>query len=206
MHPDPDGTSPRASQNPAQIEVSKDVLRAQVRSARTHHTDTARLDALRFPHLLGLTADHTAIACYISTPTEPGTWPLLEALWRRGLAILVPVVRDRSQPSWAWCSGPDELRTGFRGIPQPTGPALGNEALGICSMIIVPALMATPRGDRLGTGGGWYDRALLHRAPAAPIAVVLDSRNVVDTLPVEPWDVRADLLVTEDGVSATVTE
>jgi 5-formyltetrahydrofolate cyclo-ligase len=65
-------------------------------------------------------------------------------------------------------------------------------------------LAATPSGDRLGTGGGWYDRALRYAAPDALIGVLLRDREVLDVLPVEPFDRAVDLIVTESRTIRTI--
>ena len=59
------------------------------------------------------------------------------------------------------------------------------------------ALAATPAGDRLGTGGGWYDRALLHARADAVVGVLLRDSEVMDALPVESFDQPVGLIVTE---------
>ena len=55
---------------------------------------------------------------------------------------------------------------------------------------------ATPDGRRLGTGGGWYDRALTYAAPDATVGVLIGEDELVDDVPTDPWDVPVDLIVT----------
>ncbi|MFZ1412545.1 MAG: 5-formyltetrahydrofolate cyclo-ligase, partial [Micropruina sp.] len=64
-------------------------------------------------------------------------------------------------------------------------------------------LAATARGDRLGTGGGWYDRALAHASAAATCGILLRDDEVFPELPTEPWDRRVDLIVTPSRVIQT---
>ncbi|MFV0452659.1 MAG: 5-formyltetrahydrofolate cyclo-ligase [Propioniciclava sp.] len=206
MHPDPSATPPRASQNPGQIGLTKQQLRADVWERRAQRRDHAEADTLRTAHLLSLAADHSTVGCFASVGDEPDTRGVLASLWDRGLAVLLPVLTGQREPAWAWCTGADDLAPGVRGIPEPRGARLGAPALGAASLIIIPALLATRAGDRLGTGGGWYDRALGHRAPDATVAAVLSEEEIVATLPTEPWDLRVDVLVTEHGTHPTVAE
>ena len=58
------------------------------------------------------------------------------------------------------------------------------------------ALQVTPGGYRLGTGGGWYDRALTHADPDAVRGTLVGDPEVVDAVPREPWVLPVDLVVT----------
>ncbi|MFV0405455.1 MAG: 5-formyltetrahydrofolate cyclo-ligase [Propioniciclava sp.] len=203
MPDNPWATTPRASQNHDRLSATKDGLRAQVKAARARQEPSAERDAHRGQHLIECAAGHSRIACYVSVGDEPDTRALLTAWWDRGYRLLLPVLAGHRAPAWAWCGGADELKPGFRGIPEPSGTTLDATALASVSMIIVPALLGTITGRRLGTGGGWYDRALQHRSPRTPIIAVLNAREIVDHLPHEPWDVPVSHFITELGLMTT---
>ena len=83
----------------------------------------------------------------------------------------------------------------------------------------MPTVAFTDTGDRLGMGGGFYDRALSHRQRARqalgqdrlctkkpgrgyPLLVgVAHSCQRIEALPSDNWDVAMDLVVTERGRS-----
>ena len=69
-------------------------------------------------------------------------------------------------------------------------------------IVIVPLLAFTRKGDRLGYGGGFYDRTLEQlRARRATLAIGFAfAGQEVDALPVEPTDQPLDMIVTEAGV------
>jgi 5-formyltetrahydrofolate cyclo-ligase len=70
---------------------------------------------------------------------------------------------------------------------------------GRVDVVIVPGVAFAPDGSRLGQGGGWYDRFLAGVRPdCVTIGVGFDAQ-LLDALPVEPHDVRLDLIVTESG-------
>jgi 5-formyltetrahydrofolate cyclo-ligase len=73
---------------------------------------------------------------------------------------------------------------------EPGGARLGAAALAQALAIVVPALAADLGGTRLGQGGGWYDRALLHAAPGVPVVVLLYPAELLPagTLPREAHD------------------
>ncbi len=74
--------------------------------------------------------------------------------------------------------------------PDPAWPAV----------VIVPGLAFTVAGDRLGQGGGWYDRFLARVRPECVTIGVGFEPQVVAWLPVEPHDVVLHHVVTEAGV------
>ncbi len=67
-------------------------------------------------------------------------------------------------------------------------------------VVVVPGLAFTAAGDRLGQGGGWYDRFLSEvRSDCTTIGVCF-AEQIVDALPVEAHDVTMDHVVTDLGV------
>jgi len=65
-------------------------------------------------------------------------------------------------------------------------------------VIIVPGTAFTTGGERLGQGGGWYDRFLVGRRTDAVTIGVAFAPQVVEFVPVGPHDVVLDCVVTED--------
>jgi 5-formyltetrahydrofolate cyclo-ligase len=66
-------------------------------------------------------------------------------------------------------------------------------------VVIVPGTAFTADGDRLGQGGGWYDRFLRTLPPNCVTIGVAFAPQLLDQLPVEPHDVRLDIVVTDEG-------
>jgi 5-formyltetrahydrofolate cyclo-ligase len=63
----------------------------------------------------------------------------------------------------------------------------------------MPALSVDRAGVRLGRGGGYYDRALLHARPDAVLVALVFDDEFVDELPAEPHDRRVTAVVTPSG-------
>ena len=189
MTGDPRGARAVAGANPA-----KDALRAQLRA---RPSSLSLPDGDRPRRALGLCAGRTVVAAYASVAGEPDSWDLIDALAADGVRVLLPVISPR--PDWAWYTGRDQLAPAWRGILQPAGDPLGADALARADWIWVPGLAATAAGDRLGTGGGWYDRALAHAAPATPVGLLLFDGEVLDALPTQPWDRRVDWILTSSA-------
>lgn len=187
---------------------AKQTLRAASRTRRAARSTTQRnhADALRAQHILDFlgtsdsleTPSDITVASYLSIEPEPDTTEIIAALHAKGVRVLLPVLRR--VPDWAPYAGPDALRPAWRGIPEPTTDPLGADALLDADAVLVSALAVTPRGDRLGVGGGWYDRALAHCGPATVTVALVSDDEILDSLPCEPWDRRVDVLATESGV------
>ena len=95
-----------------------------------------------------------------------------------------------------------ELQRGSFGIYEPAenAPPVRIEAV---DLFVVPGLGFTSRGDRLGYGRGFYDRALRRARAAKRPGVAIGfafSIQIVDTLPRTPHDERVDGVVSENGL------
>lgn len=84
-------------------------------------------------------------------------------------------------------------------IPQPMADAAHVRP----DALIVPLIAADGRCQRLGQGKGHYDRALAGLRGALAIGIAWDVQ-IIDHVPVDPWDVPLDHVVTPTQViSAT---
>ena len=96
--------------------------------------------------------------------------------------------------------GTTVLRRGPFGIREPD-PEREPEADPLAlDLVVVPALLLSARGDRLGYGGGYYDRFLPRLAPGCVTVGVLPDDLVLPDLPRDPWDRRLPVVVTEARV------
>ena len=189
--------APQTSDEVARVIAEKQALRAEIRAARAARPATPEQDAARTQRCLTLSGGHAVVACYASVAGEPDTRGLIEALAWSGVRVLLPLLAGRRTPAWAFYAGPDALRPGWRGIPEPTGESLGPEGLALATFVWASALAVTASGWRLGTGGGWYDRALAYAAPGATVGVLASDAEVVDAVPIASWDRPVDVVVTE---------
>ena len=147
--------------------------------------------------LQGLAGVRT-FAAFVPDAGEPGHGRLPAAFTQLRARVLLPVVpAGGAELGWAVDTG--RLQPGRFGLMEPMGPRLAPTALGTAEVVVVPAVAVARDGVRLGRGGGYYDRALLHaRAGATVVALVFDD-EFVDALPAEPHDRRVDAVVTPSG-------
>lgn len=146
------------------------------------------------------------VAAYVSVGSEPGTGLLLDALVAAGKRVIVPVLRPDNDLDWVLYTGPESLAPASRGLLEPAGPRLGVDAVRSADVVLVPGLAVSPAGDRLGRGGGSYDRALTRVLAGTPVAVVLYDDEVGPAVPTDPHDVRVGFALTGGGVVRLVGE
>ena len=130
---------------------------------------------------------------------------MLDRLWQAGKRVLLPRCRpDLSIELVATEPGVPLLPSGPAGLLEPAGPAVGLDE------VVGPVLLATPavaldvRGNRLGRGGGAYDRLIPEvRRKGWSIVGVCHSAHVLPVLPTEDHDQPVDAILTEKGLLAT---
>lgn len=132
------------------------------------------------------------LAGYAAMRGEIDPMPLME---RWDGPVCLPVVEEAGRPLSFRSWGPGEaLVPGAFGALVPEGGAAVEP-----EVLVVPLVAFTRDGDRLGYGGGFYDRTLEGlRARGTVHAVGFAwAAQEVDALPLEPTDQRLDAIVTE---------
>ena len=117
-----------------------------------------------------------------------------------GLRYCLPVLHQGNTLRFApWRPG-DALVTNRFGIPEPdvqADSALDPQAM---SMVVMPLVGFDGAGQRLGMGGGWYDRSFGFRNTSMPppwlVGVGFDAQRVENLAP-QAWDVLPDAICTE---------
>ena len=159
---------------PDPVAVAKTAVRDRLLTTRRRRTLLERAEvATGLAAVLLATPEvrrAASVAAYVGVGGEPGTGPLLDALVAAGKRVLLPVLLPDLDLDWAVHDG--TLASAPRGLLQPTGPRLGDEAIATTDVVLVPGLAVSTTGLRLGRGGGSYDRAL-GRVPVGTFTCVL---------------------------------
>jgi 5-formyltetrahydrofolate cyclo-ligase len=196
-----------ASADAAAIAAAKRMLRDAVRRRRSARAPDRRQqdDVQRFARLTELLAGRPVrrLAAYLSAGTEPDSLRLVAWSVAHDIEVLLPVLTDGAgswlrEPAWAAYTGPEALREGRSRILEPAAPPLADGALTGVDLLVVPGLAADVEGNRLGRGGGWYDRA---RADHGDLEtwLLLNDDEVLGVVPADTWDLPVDLLITPSG-------
>lgn len=128
---------------------------------------------------------------YLPMPMEVDFLPVIAAMPAEGIRIVVPKSLSRGQLEHLVLESFDQLEDGIFGTKHPVA---GIPYSGPYDLIIVPGLAFDRHGNRLGYGGGYYDRFLPAHPETHKIALCYDFQ-IVEDLPLEPHDVQLDALL-----------
>ncbi|SFT40951.1 5-formyltetrahydrofolate cyclo-ligase [Arthrobacter sp. ov118] len=154
-------------------------------------------------------------AAYLGVDAEPPTLPLLSALDAAGHRVLLPVCEPGLELSWVyWTPESGYARSRFAPIQEPVGERHGTAVMLDATAIFLPATAVDFSGNRIGQGGGYYDKFLAalaglsgpsggaSDAGALPTAAVVYDTEVLPagSIPAEAFDRKVDAALTPDGI------
>ncbi len=194
----PDSPSPSAARRA--LRASLNARRRRVPPRQRAHA--ARLVALNVDRALQLKS-HWRIALYAALPWELDAASLIALAESRGCRIFLPRIdARRAGRGMRFVAMHGAWQHNRLGIAEPQG----SETLGArwLDVVFMPLVGFDRSGVRLGTGGGFYDRAFafrqLRRVWHAPLLVGLAySFQEVASIGAAPHDVLMDAVVTEEG-------
>ncbi len=180
----------------AEVSTSdKSLLRRQYRTERRDRFMQESwlhiLDAKEF-------TDVKIVASYISYGDEPGTADINTALIARGVSLLLPRLLPDNDLEWVFWDGNENSLAANGKVLEPHGFAFTDFDSIDC--IIVPALRIDQSGNRLGQGGGSYDRAL-KKLDCWKIALVHHGELTSEAIPTEPHDQPVSAAATPDLIA-----
>jgi len=194
----PDSSSLSAARRA--LRASLNARRRQVPSRqRAHSARCVARNADSFLHL----QSHWRIAVYAALPWELDAAPLIDLATSRGCRVFLPRIdRRRESGAMRFVLSQGRWRYNRLGIAEPQG----DESLGArwLDVVFLPLVGFDRRGVRLGTGGGFYDRAFAFRHLRAvwhtPRLVGLGyAFQEVEHIEAAAHDVLLDAVVTEEG-------
>lgn len=129
--------------------------------------------------------------------------PTDEALerWRlQGKRVIVPRVEGDIMRYYPY--SPDQMREGAFGIMEPVGEVEVEPSA--IDLMIVPARAFTPHGERLGRGGGFYDKYMSLSGFRATTFGIAFASQIFDTLPTDPHDIAVDRVFSNLSVNIAI--
>ena len=135
------------------------------------------------------------VLLYWSMPDEVQTHSFVNR-WYRDKVLLLPCV-DGDDLRLRRYTDPECMVAGEQfGIGEPSADTPEWTDLDAVEVIIVPGVAFDRDGNRMGRGRGFYDRLLKSTPNAVKIGVAY-SFQLIDNVPVEPHDVKMNLIITE---------
>lgn len=174
---------------------SKVLLRREIRQKKLAMTETEIREKSRClaQQFFGTDAYRNAksIYAYISYNQEVRTMPILQQALREGKRVALPKCYG-SEMKFIWVQDFSRVETDRRGVPQPIAhePVADDEE----ALVLLPGLAFDREGNRLGYGGGYYDR-FLQREPGHPTVALCYDFQLVDRLETDEHDIPADLVL-----------
>ncbi len=182
--------------------------------------DCVRLSARIKQHLVqsALWQEAQSVGLYMAKGREVHTQELVEQAWQEGKQVYLPRCRpeQRGLMDFVLCQGRADLAEGAYGIQEPTletftrqqalgkgilGPDSGEQSSVILDILLVPGVGFDGAGQRMGFGGGYYDR-FLHALQGQKTRCIgaAFSWQVLKALPRESWDMPVHALITEEAL------
>ena len=133
------------------------------------------------------------IYAYADVRHEVSTRGVIDAALAEGKKVALPRV-DGQNMDFYYIESYNDMESGYFGLEEPKRECpIASEKT---ALILVPGVAFTREGDRVGYGGGFYDR-FFEREPDHPTIGLAFGFQIYPQLPLEPTDRRVDAVITE---------
>ena len=175
--------------------MDKKELRAQIRKLKRAMTEEQIVEAsARLGELFIETPEYKAaktIYGYLPYHQEVRTVPMLEQALRDGKKVAVPKCYG-DEMRFIYMDDLSKVAPGYADIPEPIAddPVAEDKT----ALVLMPGMAFTEKGDRMGYGGGFYDK-FLAAEPEHPTVALCYAFQMVESLPTEEYDIPVDRVV-----------
>ncbi|MBE7001567.1 MAG: 5-formyltetrahydrofolate cyclo-ligase [Ruminococcaceae bacterium] len=128
---------------------------------------------------------------YLPYNQEVRTVPILQQALRDGKRVAVPKIYGDTM-KFLYLDDLSKVEKNAMGIPEPVAdePVAEDKT----ALVLMPGVAFTKNGDRIGYGGGFYDRFLADE-PAHPTLALCYDFQIVESLPTEEFDIPVDTVL-----------
>ena len=175
--------------------MDKKALRAEIREKKRAMTEEEIVTRSAALGELFLASDAyknaKTIYGYLPYNQEVRTIPMLEQALQDGKKVAVPKVIGDTMV-FIYMDDLTRVEKGYAGIPEPidNGPVADDKD----ALVLMPGLAFTETGDRMGYGGGFYDRFLADE-PNHPTLALCYAFQIVENLPTEEYDIPVNTVL-----------
>jgi 5-formyltetrahydrofolate cyclo-ligase len=135
--------------------------------------------------------DAKTIYGYMPYNQEVRTIPMMEQALRDGKRVAVPKVYGDTM-KFIYMDDLSQVEEGYYNIPEPI--ADGPVAEDPTALVLMPGLAFDEKGNRMGYGGGFYDK-FLAQEPDHPTVALCYAFQMVDHIPTEEYDIPVDCVL-----------
>ena len=195
------------------ISEQRNVIRQKIRAARRALSNTEQQQAsyqlleklIYQPRIL----KSQSFSLTLAYDGEIDVMPFIEWCWQQNKQVFLPVVHPSQTGQLLFLAYQPETKMMVNryGISEPqliNDPMCPDEFLGCCSVneldiIFTPLVAFDEQGNRIGMGGGYYDRLLSpwfrNKTGPYPMGLAHDCQ-LLDSLPIQDWDVPLPEIIT----------
>ena len=192
------------------MNTSKSSIRDRIHKQRLLLTDQQQADhALAVADIFFKQSEllmHQHIALYLANRGELATTPLINRLNKQNKTLFLPVLhpeRNHELVFQSYLPGMPLIKNKY-GINEPEyddSKMLDAQQL---DLILLPLVAFDDHGQRIGMGGGYYDRSLAHitkpNAKHRPLLIgIAHNLQRIPSIQAEAWDIKLNGIITESG-------
>jgi 5-formyltetrahydrofolate cyclo-ligase len=175
------------------IQGERDSLDESIRQEKSH---------LIANKLMGLSqyGESSYILAYYPFRSEIDTRIIIRDAVTRGKKVALPRVGKRGLELFYIKNLEEDLEHGSYDIMEPIPSRCEKAATSHIDLVIVPGVGFDRDHNRLGYGGGFYDRLLTSIPVGVPRIALAFDLQVISEIPVSGHDLKIDILITESQI------
>jgi len=181
--------------------LRKDVAMCRKQLSRQEAAAKSRCIQKRLCQLADFTENH-CILFYAAYQKEVRTQEAIQTALQQGKKVVLPLIdlQDKKLILFQVYHYPQDVEEGCFSIPQPRKERQRVVPLECIDLVILPGIAFDLQGNRLGYGGGYYDRLLSAKHSATTLIGLAYELQIVEDIPNLSHDVQADKVITEKRV------
>lgn len=154
------------------------------------HQELFKLESWKNAEIIGI---------YLSFNTEWDTRGIINKAWNEGKKVTIPkTIPEIKGMDFYQFSDYNELESGHFGIEEPIVDETVQTEKKDIDLLIVPGLVFSEDGYRVGFGGGYYDR-YLENFNNETLSLAW-SEQILEELPINDYDIAVGKILTEKGI------